>query len=170
MSTPFDSISGRSFGLETPIEAIEEVAQKATCENCGRDFEEYGVYDSEGGKYYCDNCRNDLVTSLVPEAERYAKDRCMLTRELPPYEPSQEFACLPEEYALGAKESYTPNSYLTAARHEYTNYDELTKNFDRDSIRGQVYYAAVRDRIEEIIAEEIEKKYPKGKLVHRLSW
>jgi hypothetical protein len=89
----------------------------------------------------------------MQEAERYALENCRITKTLPEYDPQYRDARTPEEYRSGDQESYTVNAHRCHCRHNCTNYDELIKTFDRDSLRDNVFYEAIRERIEELLNE-----------------
>jgi hypothetical protein len=69
------------------------------------------------------------------------------------YDASREYRCTPEEYDGGCCYSYTPNVHRCRCRHEYTNYNALTKQLDRNGVESRVYYAMIRERIEELLDE-----------------
>ena len=51
--------------------------------------------------------------------------------------------------------------YDAALRHGYTNYDELIRPLDRYDIEHQMYYQAIRNRIDELLEqakEELKEK------------
>ena len=108
------------------------------------------------GRHYCEACATELAREEDVEAREYTREHCRVTRPLPPYDPALEYRCTPEEYAGGARESYTPNAHACYCRHNCTNYDELIRGLERYCPLDQIRYEAIRSRIEELLEEARE--------------
>ena len=52
-----------------------------------------------------------------------------------------------------AARRYTPTSHWCNLRHSYTNHDELIRPLEKDGLVDQIYYTAIHNRIEELLAE-----------------
>ncbi len=139
-----------------PIPVGELDEEGVACAECGARLEDEAFpVDAD---YYCAECIEELIKDLEEKAIKGAEEKCKITGPLPKYDPKKEFRCTPEDYESGMRESYTPNSYMALCRHKYTNYDELIKNLDRDSLSDEIWYFAVRQRIEELLAERIDEE------------
>jgi hypothetical protein len=113
------------------------------------------AYAADAG-YYCEACIPAVAAEAEVEARAFAREYCRVTRPLPPYDPAREYRCTPEEYASGNRESYTRSAHACYCRHECTNYDELVRGLDRPSVTDQILYAAIRERIKELLEEARE--------------
>lgn len=140
------------FFLPTPVDEMYE--DGVSCVECGKHLPQEAFWDGEGA-FYCEPCWRPLVEEIEKEAKAYAKEHCKVTRQPPEYDPDLEYRCPPEEYTLGSRESYTPNAFMACCRHHYTNYDELIKPLERDSVRDRIYYRAIRDRITDLLEDTI---------------
>jgi hypothetical protein len=136
----------------TPVEDEDGLP----CAKCGQVLREEAYYDDGDGVHYCETCVKELIESLKGEAIAYAKEHCKITDPLEKYDSQYEYRCTPEDYAHGARESYTENAHMCHCRHNCTNYDELIKDLGRDSIAGRVYYTAIHARIMEMLEEAID--------------
>ena len=128
----------------TPVSDIEEEDETRKdgvhCDDCGERLTDEAYWDSDSD-CYCELCANQLVEKTKIEAESYAREHCKIT-------------CQPPTYDLVYE---TPNALAALCRHEYTNYDELIKDLDRDGITGRIYYKAIRLVIEELLDDVIDK-------------
>jgi hypothetical protein len=141
------------FFATIPVaEAFE--GEDVHCDECGVKLE-WACYARAA--YYCERCMAELAKQAETEAREYALEQCRITRPLPQYDPSREYRCTPEEYDAGDRESYTPNAHACYCRHECTNYDELIEGLDQQCELDQIYYLAIRDRIEELIEEALRR-------------
>ncbi|MDB5306552.1 MAG: hypothetical protein JWO38_754 [Gemmataceae bacterium] len=122
------------------------------CDACGERLTDECVPDGCGG-FFCVPCLKELLKEWEVEARQYAAENCRITRALPEYDPDLEFRPSPEDYAAGDREAYTPNAHMAKCRHEFTNYDELIRNLDRDSMEDQVAYEAIVTRINALLIE-----------------
>ncbi len=144
---PFEQIDFLSgFGL---VEAHE--LEECGCTICGA--RQHELYVATEG-LCCEDCAKAIVASTIDEAREFAQREVKITSPFPTYPPELEYACTPEEYRMGDRESHTPNAHNCYCRHACTNYDELLKELDRDSIRDGIYYNAIRYRIDELGDEE----------------
>ncbi len=149
--------------LPAPVPAEELDVPSRSCFACGRSS--LDVYWGDNG-YYCEACIEGVIVVMAKEAELYAHAHCKIERDLPRYDPRFEFRCTREEYECGARESYTRNSHAAHYRHNCTNYDRLLVllGVDRDtfSLRGKVYYTAIRARIDELLEKQVfeDEKQP----------
>lgn len=121
-----------------PVREARDNDETIACAYCeevqGDDREVYS--DTEG--WLCHKC----VLEIIEEARAEARDlvkKCKITQPL-----------------LAFSEQYDEHAYLCHLRHNYTNYDELIEDLDRDSIWDQVVYHAVCDRIESLLCDAIE--------------
>jgi hypothetical protein len=139
------------------VECLKDEFEIEACTVCGAPFEEFGYMDPADGKCYCADCLDRIVAPIIQDAKQFAEERCAITRPFPAFFADMEYRCTPEDYDSGARESYTENSYRTTLRHDYTNYDDLIKDYCKDSTRGRVFYHAIRERIKFLIEEAIDE-------------
>lgn len=137
----------------TPVDEID--GDDVSCAECGANLADEAYFDGDGA-YYCEPCMDKFVKEVTWEAKEFAEENCRITEPLPRYDPENEYRCTPEEYQMGARESYTPNSHMSHCRHNCTNYDELIAALDRDSVRDRIYYTAINVKITELLQERIE--------------
>jgi hypothetical protein len=106
------------------------------CEQCKQSVEE--LYPVEEG-YFCEDCLNEIINDLEPEADEFALAECKITGKIHLFDGAHEVRCSHEEYEYGDKTSYTENSVAAYNRHSATNYDELIKPFSKleRSVRGR---------------------------------
>ncbi len=140
--------SAFDFASSVPVVELDE---EPACEKCRTRISGEAYPDDDG--WYCESCMRERVFTFEAEARTYAEEHCRITKPLPWYNPLDEYRCTPEEYEMGDRESCTPNAHACHCRHNCTNYDELIKPLDRGSVRDQVFYSAIRDRIEELLEE-----------------
>ncbi len=139
----------------TPVEAIEEiVGPSPRCDKCKDELEEFGVCDGVD-MYLCDSCAQGIYRETLDKANLFAAHECKITCDLPTFDPNDAWACTREEYARGDRESNTENAHRTRCRHCYTNYDDLIRGLDRDSLYDRAKYDAIRDRIDELIDDAL---------------
>lgn len=138
----------------SPTPVCERFEDGVHCAECNQHLREEAYYDGVES-YYCEHCIDKLIESAKTEARSYAEANCKITKPLPKYDPQYEYRCTPEEYEMGARESYTPNAHMCHCRHNCTNYEELMKPLDRDSVVHQVFYSAIHNRITELLDEVI---------------
>lgn len=127
-----------------------------SCAECGEHVAHEAYLDGVGA-YFCESCMNQFIREVEGEAVAYAEGHCKITLPLPRYDPTREYRCTPDEYAVGLRESYTTNAHMCSCRHNCTNYDELIKSLDRDSVRDKIYYMAIRARITDLLETAIEE-------------
>ena len=127
------------------------------CDECGQVIEDEISISSEG--YHHTACCEAIEEKLRKEAEEFAKANCKITAKLHRFDESKEWACSPDDYEMGMRESYTANSVASHNRHNCTNYDKLRPDRNDDSARGQAYYGAIRDRIEELLNDADDNMY-----------
>lgn len=139
-------------GLDLP-EDDERLVPR--CAGCKGVIEDRVCFDGEG--YFCEPCMEAEAERIIPGAEAYAAENCVVTSRLEKYDRSLEYRCTPEEYESGMKESYSPNSYRAHFRHDCTSYDRLIKALDRDSLAGRIYYLAIRERVDSLFAKAVER-------------
>jgi len=149
------SFENKHFGFETPVEAILEVGGSNECKYCESEFEDFGIYDGVDS-HFCESCAIMLCQEYFDDAIVSAEEECRITKDLPKFDPTYQWACTREEYEFGFRESNTENAYRTICRHQYTNYDELISGLDRDSMYDQAKYHAIRSTVEKLIESEIE--------------
>jgi len=135
----------------TPQESDPDLC---VCDGCKREmyWGDEPIYEYEA-ECYCLDCAEDYADCFWDEARDWAEERCKLTGEVEEYDPEYHFACTPEDYEMGDKESYTPNSVGADNRHNATNYDEVIKDLDPYDPVDRIFYKAVRERIEELIED-----------------
>lgn len=146
------------FPTPTPAEEIEQ--QPALCVDCDRQLVGDAYFDDEAEGYFCNECMQHLIEMYRAEANEFAGTHCEIVCPLPEYDAENEHRCTPEEYERGEKLSNTPNSYFAACRHRCTNYEELLEEFERDSVRGRVFYEVIRTKIDDLLKDEILQKQP----------
>jgi hypothetical protein len=146
------------FPSPTPAEEIAK--QPALCVDCDRQLVGDAYFDDEVQDYLCEECMQDQIEMYEEEANEFAATNCKIVYPLPEYDAENECRCTPEEYARGEKLSNTPNSYRAACRHEYTNYEELLEDVERDSIRGKVFYEVIRTKIDDLLEDAILQQQP----------
>ena len=138
------------WDLELPAEAV--------CDECGEPFgDEDDIYFDRGDRYWCEVCSTVIEERERSDSDDYAREHCRITRSLPQYRPMHEFRCTREEYEAGCRESYTRNSHLCYCRHRCTNYEELISGLDRDSPLDNIFYSAIRERIDEMLTDAIDE-------------
>ena len=139
-----------------PVDEMDLDGDELRCDTCAVDLVE--TYDDDG-RHYCEQCCSKLESRLEEEAADYALQHCRITRPFERYDATREQRCSRVDYEMGAKESYSPNAYMTRCRHECTNYDSLIRPLSRDSGRvlDDIFYQAIRERIETLIVEEIRR-------------
>lgn len=113
----------------------------------------------DDGKFLCESCFEGITEAAREEAEEFAEANCKITQKLRRFDPEKEWACSPEDYDVGAKESYTENSVRAHNRHNCTNYDELIPDQHDTSIPARELYSAIRSRIEKLLDEANEDQY-----------
>jgi len=127
------------------------------CAGCGCDLRQKDPHSDIAmceNLVCCYSCMGAMMESWVEGAKEYAQANCKLTGTLPDYDESQEFRCSPEDYEMGDKVSYSPNSYFAFCRHNRTNYDQLIKPLSKDDLKDRVYYRAIYTRICELLSAE----------------
>lgn len=147
--------------MRIPVYEIQEwKGEVAICDFCSDEFLdiEEEVHVDDDGSTYCDQCLDIVVANLYEVYAEEASRVCKVTHAFPEFDYLNTFAPTPEEYEAGDRVANTENSYRCAMRHEYTNYDELIKNLSQGVLADAVRYHAIRDRIEEIIENEISEK------------
>ena len=127
------------------------------CAECEQPIADEAYPDGE--KYLCESCFQEIIDGARQEAEAFAEANCKITGKLHRFDPENECACSPKDYALGEKESYTENSVRAQNRHNCTNYDELIPDRHDTSIRARELYQAIRTRIEELLDDADEDQY-----------
>ncbi|QEF97748.1 hypothetical protein Mal15_17920 [Stieleria maiorica] len=132
------------------------------CLLCGDQIANEAYYADEFEGHFCGSCVEGYVNDIEQEAETHARAACRITAELPGFDAENEFRCSQEDYDLGMRWSNTPNSYLSACRHECTNYDDLIGACHKSSqsIADQVFYAAIRERTDKMVIAEITRTHP----------
>lgn len=146
--------------MTIPVDELD--LDDASCSLCGAQFVDEACYLDEFEALFCEPCAASYVNELEQEAKAYASEACKITETLPKFDAEHQFRCSPAEYEMGMKSSNTPNAHLATCRHECTNYDDLIRQYSRSSrsIRDQAYYAAIRDRTDEMLIAEIERIQP----------
>lgn len=107
-----------------------------TCNCCGRDFDpniEPPGITSLGT--FCEECGTDAEAEELAEAEAYANEHCKI-------------------YDLPGVEDFdgTEVQYVNKCRHEHSNYEHLLS--EDDNRNDPLRYAAIKNRINELICEE----------------
>ncbi|QDV66972.1 hypothetical protein Poly24_06620 [Rosistilla carotiformis] len=121
------------------------------CEGCG---DSTGDVESLGDSWYCDSCLSAALPDWKTEAREFALQQCKITTAIPEFDSLDQHRCTPDDYAMGYRESNTPNAYACRCRHEYTNYDALVAGFPQHGDgRDRIFYLAIRRRIEELLEE-----------------
>ncbi len=143
-----------SCPLAIPVSELGD--QDIFCHKCQKQLEE-ACFDGFG-RYYCEKCMETRIARVEKRAESYAASQCRITAQLPKYDRAFEFRCTPEDYEMGAKESYSPNAYLAHCRHNCTNYEILIERLDPEQIAHKVWYWAIRDRIETLLQDAIDER------------
>jgi hypothetical protein len=141
----------------TPVADIVEQQDEVRCLECNRLLGEHEGAIFWGDVYRCEDCSYKVAEVLEVTAAAFAVEHCRITGKLPRFNPACEVRCTMEEYAEGFRDSYTRNSHLCECRHNYTNYEELIENLDRDNVRDQIFYGAIRMRIDALLRERIEE-------------
>ena len=119
------------------------------CDECGEVIENEVCMEDEG--YFHTVCCERVEGELRKEEKEFAIANCKITRKLHRFDWSKSWACSPDDYEMGAKESYTANSVRAHNRHCCTNYDELLPDRADKSMWATARYEAVRERIEELL-------------------
>jgi hypothetical protein len=148
------------FRFDVAPSPVSEVCEeRVLCCDCKSQLVEDAYFDGED-KYYCESCIQKLIDKTIHLAEGFAQQNCKILKPLPPYDPDQEYQCTPEDYELGYRYSYTPNSHMCKCRHEFTNYDDLIKPLSKDLVVHQIYYHAIREKIMELLEAVIDYEEP----------
>lgn len=134
-----------------PVETNEPLH----CEGCGAGPLEESVYSESTGTL-CGRCARETYEEAKKDAADYATANVRVVRDPEPYDPALRFAPTREEYALGQKAAYTPNAYHAQLRHCNTNYEALIRGLERGDPVDELFYWAVRSRVDELIAEHTD--------------
>jgi hypothetical protein len=97
-----------------------DLPPSSQCSACGRALAEHDGVFVEDGDLICSTCLDSALAEEWPNAVAYAREDVQLTGTPEVYEPELRHACTPDEYAMGAKESYTLNSVFAFNRHNRT--------------------------------------------------
>jgi hypothetical protein len=131
------------------------------CESCGKKLRRYAYCISDGA--YCKACSADAYAdadadAYEEECREYAEAECKITMPFPIYDPDHEHRVTREEYEHGSRESYSRNAHSCHCRHQCTNYDSLIRKIAKDgSEASMVMYSAIRQRIQELVEDEIQR-------------
>lgn len=145
------------FVLEGAVrieDVINESRSSVVCESCGTMLESQAHLDedADGDHYYCVSCFRQLVASLEDEAERYAREYCMITEPFPDqWEWEQESMDDDDDDGVALT-----CEYREECRDNCTNFEDLIDDFAGSSISEQIYAHKIEDRIEEMIDQESE--------------
>jgi hypothetical protein len=105
----------------------------------------WGNVDGENEGYFCQEC-------IEPLATNYAELNCKVTAPLHEYDEECYSPITPDEYEE-CKECYTQNAVHAHNRHQCTNYDEICEGLDRRSFVDDIFYRAVRNKIDDLIGD-----------------
>jgi hypothetical protein len=95
---------------------------------------------------YHSKCLKKLKEEIVEEAKAYAIEQCQVGRS-PNYVP-----VIP------------PREYMNELRHVYTNYDTLLDELERGTLYGDIYYAAIRARMEFLLDNIVSSSSSSGRV------
>ena len=124
------------------------------CRVCEDDI--VGDYQLYSDDFICCSCAEQMAEDLKSQAIDHASSACKLDAELPIFDPATSRTITPDEYANGARESNTENAYRCRLRHDFSNYDTLISQLDRDCCIDSITYQAIRARMDEMIDERID--------------
>lgn len=126
------------------------------CGGCVYEASDPDELREKDAKQLCWGCYNDAIErEHGAAATAHALEHCAIyANSIERYDPAHHYAPSAEQYSGGDKFAYTPNALRAHNRHEATNYDELIRPLLPDDPVGQVYYSAIRARIEELLDEE----------------
>jgi hypothetical protein len=127
------------------------------CAECGESIRDEVCMEDEG--YLHTACCEGIEEEHRKEAEEFAKANCKITRKLHRFDESKAWACSPEDYEMGARESYTENSVRARNRHNCTNYEQLIPDRLDDSMWARARYEAIRVRVEELLDKAADDQY-----------
>lgn len=144
--------------METPLEAILEMFgdDAPHCYCCALKIDHDCHFIDP--LYVCEPCFRDLERDAESESPEFALKNCRITEAWPVWDATTEWSITPEDYEFGDRVSNTENAYRTTCRHECTNYDELISSLDKFNPLDSILYDAIRDRIDELIDDEIHEK------------
>jgi hypothetical protein len=128
-----------------------------TCRECRKPLSNEDECYSYSDGVFCLPCGDLLAANYWLEAREFAMARSAIKPDLPKYEGDSSFKCTPEQYAAGEKMSDTPNAHFCSCRHEYTNYEQLIADLDCETLRDKLFYAAIRSRIDKLVAERLQQ-------------
>ncbi len=138
------------------MSCYEDEFEGLSCAECNSKLTEVTGAIPDGEGWLCPSCYERMRENEEEAAEKFARENCMITQPFPKCDPALEFRCSPEDYEVGAKESYTPSSYRAKCRHECTNYDKLCKDLRGCDEHG-IRHLAIHARIRELVEEEIRR-------------
>jgi hypothetical protein len=142
--------------IDAVLEGLSEGEPLPPCSMC-RGALGNEVYFQDGWDgWICDRCMVPLSAWWRHEAKHFAGEHVRLIGVPLEHDRLHHHAPTSEEYGAGHREAYTENSVAAWNRHNATNYDELICNIDHDSPRGNIYYAAIRERVDKLIEDTIQ--------------
>lgn len=148
-------VSEIDFG-EPSDEDEDEDEHSISCTRCGTVLTDEAYHTGDFVEFYCAACIQEYCRPIEEEARTYATRECRITKPFPRYDhDTPEYRPTPDEYAAGDRVAHTPNAFVTRLRHEYTNYETIIDGADRTDLRDQIFYAAVRQRIDELVSAEL---------------
>jgi len=119
-----------AFFFEPPPTPVHEMFEDGVdCEGCGEHLTDMAYYDGVGA-HYCEDCIVGKIDEAKSEASEFAIENCRITKPL-------------------------PYSDLGRCRHNCTNYEELIEKLNKDGVIDQVFYSAIRERIDELLDHAI---------------
>lgn len=149
-----DSMYRDILAYPIPVEEID--SENVTCAKCNKPILDE-AYIAGFKIYICEECKERIAKRIEPKAASYARKHCKIIRELPKYHPENEYRCTSDEYEMGLRDSYSPNSYMCDCRHNCTNYEELIRPLDSDNLWDGIFYLAICERITDLLNDKIDE-------------
>ncbi len=102
-------------------------------------------------EWFCSICLKEWAEdTLADDARSVAEALVRVTGEAEHYDVAHHYAPTYEEYAIGDRSAHTSNGVATRNRHCSTNYNELIAELERGNPLHEVYYEAIRARVDEL--------------------
>ena len=139
--------------LKMILALIEQDFECGKLRDCGQLLPEIAYYGCED--FYCEKCMRGNSSAGGPAMLKRMLSRIAGSPDRYPDTNPSASSAAPVKSTSRDSRNPLPNAYQCYLRHHCTNYDELIRPLERTSLADQFLYAAIRNRIEQLLEEEL---------------